>query len=383
MRSLPALRHFAWIAGVLALAGCGESREAPHAAPPPAVGVASVAFEDVTPARTFNGRVEAVDVVELRARVEGFVEKRLFEEGADVRAGDLLIVLEKGGYRARVGEVQGQITAAEGTLRLAAVERDRQATLVKRQVAAQASLDQAQAQYEQALGDLQRLRAVLERAELDLSYTDIKAPIDGRIGRFAFSVGDFVSPASGGLAVIVSQDPMYVTFPVSARVVREVRQDAAARGRDPRDVNVKLRLPDGSIYRETGAIDFVDVRVDPTTDTVTVRARVANVPDDTPGRALFHDQLVGVIIEESEPVRALVIPQAAIALDQAGPYVLVVDEESRAQQRRIRTGSQRGRDVVIADGLAEGERVVVEGLQKVRPGQQVAPQPLASGTRQP
>lgn len=366
-------------AALLALAACGGGEQAaPPPAGPPVVGVAVVALEEVTPALTFNGRIEAVDTVELRARVEGFVEQRLFEEGADVEVGDLLIVLEQDGYRARVEEVRGQLTAAEGTMGLARLERDRLVKLVERNVAAQAQLDRVRAEYQQALGELQRLRAALARAELDLGYTEIRAPIEGRIGRFSFSVGDFVGPASGALAVIVSQDPMYVTFPVTLREVREVRREAAARGRDPRAVEVKLRLPDGSIYEHTGAIDFLDVQADPTTDTVTVRARIPNASAELPGRPLFHGQLVGVIVEQAEPIRALVVPQAAIAFDQGGAYVLVVDAEDVVRQRPIRPGDPRGGELVVLEGLEAGERVVVDGIQKVQPGDAVRAQPVAN-----
>jgi membrane fusion protein (multidrug efflux system) len=188
VRWIRALFHLTLISAALSFIACGEQEPAQEQAPPPAVGVARVEWAEVTTERSYSGRVEAIDVVELRARVEGFVEKRLFEEGAEVKTGDLLIVLEKGPYLARVREVKGQITAAEGTLHLAKIERDRQSTLVERGVAAQARLDQAEGEYQQALGELQRLRAALERAQLDLGYTDITAPIDGRIGRFAFSV---------------------------------------------------------------------------------------------------------------------------------------------------------------------------------------------------
>jgi membrane fusion protein (multidrug efflux system) len=356
------------LASVLLTAACAENKQTQETAPPPAptVTVAAVVRKDVTPSDTYNGRIEAVDSVDLRARVEGFVEERHFEEGAEVKAHDLLIVLEKAPYEAQIGEIRGQIKSAEGTLRLAKLDVDREKELVKRQVAAQAALDEAEAKHTQALGELERLRAALKRSELNLSYTDIKAPIDGRIGRLALSVGDFVTPSSESLAAIVSQEPMYVSFPVTARRLLEIRKMAEATGRDPRAVAVKLRLPDGSIYSETGTISFVDVRVDRTTDTVTVRGTVAN-----PKRLLIHDQLVGVIVEEAQPVQALVIPQAALAIDQAGPYVLVVDENSTAEQRRIRLGGTYGSEIAVAEGLKEGEHIIVEGLQKVRPGQVV------------
>ncbi|MCO6442075.1 MAG: efflux RND transporter periplasmic adaptor subunit [Nitrococcus mobilis] len=353
------------LVSALLLGACGEGQQAQQGAPPPppAVTVAEVMQREITPSVTFNGRVEAVDRVELRARVEGFVEQRRFEEGAEINAGDLLIVLEKAPYEAQIGQIRGEITAAEGTLRLAQIEVERMRKLVARRAIAQAELDRANAQYTQARGELQRLRAALDRAKLDLSYTAIKAPIKGRIGRFAFSVGDFVTPSSEPLAVIVSQDPMYVSFPVSARKLLEIRRTAKSR----EQVRVKIRLPDGSIYGETGAINFVDVQTDPTTDTVTARATVPN-----PKRFLVPDQLVGVIVEQAQPQPALLIPQAAIAVDQAGPYVMVVGKGGKVEQRRIDVGSPQASEIIVTEGLKEGEQIIVEGLQKVRPGQAVS-----------
>jgi membrane fusion protein (multidrug efflux system) len=357
------------LASVLAISACGEKEQTKQAAPTPAptVTVAAVAAHDVTPSVTFNGRIEAADSVDLRARVEGFIEKRQFEEGAEVKAGDLLVVIEKAPYETQIGQIKGQLTSAEGSLRLAKTEVGRKKQLVDRQAVAQVQLDVAEGQYAQALGEQQRLQAALRRAELDLSYTDIKAPISGNVGRFAFSVGDFVTPSSGSLAVIVSQDPMYVTFPVSARQLLAIQKAAEASGQDPRSVKVKVRLPDGSTYGEIGTINFVDVRVDPTTDTVSIRATIPN-----PKRLLVHNQLVGVIVEQARPVQALLIPQSAIIVDQTGPYVLVVNGENKVEQRRIRPGGQYDSRVIVGEGLKQGEQVIVEGLQKVRPGQPVA-----------
>lgn len=366
-------------ASALLIAAGADAQEPPQgAAPPPAVTVASVEHKDVTPTVTFNGRIEAVDSVELRARVEGFVAKRLFVEGDDVKAGDLLFVLEKEAYEDAIAQIRGQITSAEGTLLLAEIEVRRQGTLVEREAVAQALLDQATAKHSQALGDLQRLQAALARAELDLGYTDIRAPMDGRIGRSFYSVGDVVGPSGGTLATIVSQDPMYVAFPVTARELLDVLKSSEARGQDPRSVQVKLRLPDGSVYGQTGTINFLDVAVDPTTDTVIVRATIPNTPAGRSERILIANQFVGVIVEEAEPEQALVIPQAAVAVDQAGPFVLVVGEDGTAEQRRIRPGSIHGTEITVTEGLGGGEKVIVGGLQKVRPGQVVAATPVAA-----
>ncbi|CCM76749.1 efflux RND transporter periplasmic adaptor subunit [Rhizobium mesoamericanum] len=355
------------IVSALWLNGSGsESLAQQPGAPLPAVAVAAVLQKEITPSDTYTGRVEAVDTVQIRARVEGFIEKRLFDDGADVKAGDLLVVLEKAPYEAQIGEIKGQITAAEGALRLAEIDVNRQRQLVEKQAAAQERQDVAEANHKQSFGQLQRLQASLIRAELNLSYTDIKAPIDGRIGRFAYSVGDYVTPSSDRLADIVKQDPIYVTFPVSTRVLLEVRKRAEAQGRDLAAVAIKLRLPDGSIYSETGRPNFLDVQADRTTDTVTVRAVFPN-----PRRILVDKELVGVIVEQVKPEQALLIPQAAVVIDQAGPYVLIVDKNNKVEQRRIRPGSQEGSDVAVTEGLKENEQVIIEGLQKVRPGQQV------------
>ncbi len=354
------------ISGALLLSPGNAALAQQAGAPPPAVVVAPVVAKDVTPSFTFNGRVEAVDTVELRARVDGYVEQRLFKDGADVRAGDVLIVLEKAPYQAQIDGIRGQITSAEGALRLSEIEVDRQTKLVKTEAVAQQRLDVAEANQKQSLGALQNLQASLRRAELDLGYTDIKAPMDGRVGRFGFSVGDYVTPSSGTLAEIVTQDPIYVTFPVSARQLLELRKQAEADGRDLAAVQMRLRLPDGSIYDQTGTPDFLDVQVDQTTDSVTVRAVFPN-----PQGWLVDKQLVGVIVERAEAEQALVIPQASVAVDQAGTYVLAVGRDGTVEQRRVRLGAAQGSDVVVADGLKDGEQVIVEGLQKVRPGQVV------------
>ena len=233
----PTRAAFCWpVLALLALAGCDNKPDQAASAapaPPPAVMVALASTSEVTPASTFVGRIEATDSVDLRARVPGFLERQLFREGADVKAGDLLFLIEKAPYQAVISEIEATITRAQATLQLADLEVDRQSTLVSKQAAAKARLDEAVAKQGEARGDLQRQEASLEKATLDLSYTDIKAPLAGRIGRAHYSVGDLVGPESGALATIVAQDPVYVTFPVTQRDLLEVRRRAAAEGGDP------------------------------------------------------------------------------------------------------------------------------------------------------
>ena len=184
---------------------------------------------------------------------------------------------------------------------------------------------------------------------LDLSYTEIKAPLAGRVGRAKYSVGDFVGPESGPLATIVAQDPVYVTFPVTQRQLLEIRRRAAAESTDQRDVVIRLRLADGSAYPQTGRLDFVDVRVDQGTDTVQVRAGMPN-----PDRLLIDGQLVTAVVETAKPEQALVIPQQALQADQAGMFVLVVDAEDKVQVRRVTIGAKLEAEVVVANGPRRG-----------------------------
>ncbi len=367
------LRAAILCATLLVVAGCSGSEQAAPAAPPPAVTVVKVAAEDIRPSSSFTGRVQAKDKVELRARVDGFLEKRLFTEGADVKEGDLLFVIEKGPYQAALDQDKAGLEKAQATLQLAEVEIERQNQLVQRNVGTQAKLDEVTARLGEARGEVSAQKAAIEKAQLQLGYTDIRAPIAGRIGRATVSVGNFVGPSSGPLATIVSQDPIYVTFPVTQRELLEVRK-ADGPASKPREYNIYLRLPDGSRYTQAGKIDFLDVTAGQGTDTVLVRATFPN-----PDRLLIDGQLVTVVAEVGKSEPAIVVPQQAMQIDQTGPYVLVVDKDNKVQVRRIETGEMRGGNVVVTKGLAAGERVVTEGIQRVRPGQVVQPNEAAAG----
>jgi len=332
------------------------------------VTVAKVTRQAVTPSATFTGRVEAVDKVDLIARVDGFLEQRLFEEGKRVEKGDLLFVIEKAPYEAQIAQVKGAIGAVKGALELADVEVERYSELVQKKAVSQNDLDQRIAKQTQARGELLSQEAALQKAELDLSYTEIRAPIGGRIGRANITVGNYVTPASGPLATIVSEDPIYVTFPVSVRQLIKVREEALARGGSTADVRIRVRLADGSLLPETGVFNFADVQADPSTDTVAVRAEFPN------SRELLVDgALVTAIVETAPPEQVVVVPQQALQVDQGGAYVLVVDAENKVAIRRFKAGSAIDGMVPVTEGLSEGERIIIDGVQKVRPGIVVTP----------
>jgi membrane fusion protein, multidrug efflux system len=356
------------LGAMLLVAGCGDGKQADPAAsaPPPAVTVIRVSTAEIRPATTFTGRIEGKEKVELRARVEGFLEKRLFTEGANVKSGELLFGIEKGLYQAAVDQAKAALLTAESTLKLADLDVERQTQLFQRNVSAQATLDQATARQGEARGNMLAQRATLEKAELQLSYTDVTSPIDGRIGRASISVGNFVGPSSGVLATIVSQDPIYANFPVTQREMLAVRKEQAANNTGP--FVVHIQLADGSRYPSPGKIDFVDNTVNQGTDTVVVRAIFPN-----PNGVLVDGQLVTVVVETGKGESALVVPQQALQVDQAGPFVLILDKDNKIQVRRVDVDSVRGADAVIRKGLEADELVVTEGIQRVRPGQVVTP----------
>ena len=360
-------RGFALFGVAVALAGCGDGKQAaqPPAGPPPAVTVVQSVEEDVRPQYRFTGRVEAIFKVDLRARVDGFLEKRLFTEGADVKEGELLFTIEKGQYQAAVDEAKAAIVTGEASRKLADIEFSRQSELVQKNVGAQARLDEATAKQGEARGTLMQQKAALERAQLNLSYTDIRSPIAGRIGRASVSVGNFVGPQSGSLATIVSQDPIYVGFPVTQREILAYRAEQTSPG-TPAEVVVYLQLADGSRYKHPGKINFLDVTVSQGTDTVLVRASFPNLE-----RTLVDGQLVAVVLESGKPQNVVVVPGQSLQLDQAGAYVLVVDKDNKVQVRRVEIGAPRGTNMILRKGLTAGERVVTEGIQRIRPGQVV------------
>jgi membrane fusion protein (multidrug efflux system) len=360
------------------------------APPPPAVSVVEVAPRDVTPSMQFVGRVAAIDKVDLRARVTGFLEQEssslpraLFVEGGDVKKGDLLYVIEQPPFQAQVAGAKAQVAQAEATVAEANATLQRVQEAVKSGAVSKQELDQATAAAQEGQAQVLVAKAQLQTAEINLGYTEIYAPISGKIGLTRFTFGNLVGPTSGVLATIVSQDPIYVTFPVSAAVIAQMQDEAGGKLPPARSFVVRVELPDGKLYAQPGKIDFLSNQVDQNTDTLTVRAVFAN-----PERRLVDGQFVTVTVETAAPEMALVVPQPAVQTDQAGSYVLVVNND-KVEQRRVTLGATHGTDVVVQSGLKKGAEVIVQGIQKVRPGMVVAatqaasPMPGAAATTTP
>ncbi|RKT45341.1 efflux RND transporter periplasmic adaptor subunit [Thiocapsa rosea] len=359
--------------GGLALSGCGETDAPALQMPPPSVIVVPAESRVVDEEASFVGRVIAVNRVDLRARVEGFLEERRFTEGQEVKVGDVLFVIEPGQYAAAVEQRQADLEKARADQLNTAAQLARGLELVKAKNISQSSVDELQAADSIAKAGITLAQAALTRAMLDLSYTKITAPVAGRIGLASYTVGNLVGPASGTLATIVSRDPIYVQFPVTQRDLLGARQTIEDKGGNARDVRVRVRLPDGTLYEYAGRLDFVDVTTDPGTDSVTLRAELPN-----PDGILVDRQYVGVLLEAGAPESAILIPQSALQVDQQGVYVLILDADGKAQTRRIETGQTKGPDIVVTKGLTDGELIITQGIQQVRPGQAVSAAPAKS-----
>jgi membrane fusion protein, multidrug efflux system len=341
---------------------------AEQAAPPPAVLVQPAEFRSMTKQAEFVGRAEALEKVDLRARVQGFLGPRLFKDGDEVKEGQVVFTIERQTFEAAVDQRKAQLASAQATLANADQQLQRTSELARKGNAPIAQLDQRTGEQGQAKATVMESEANLRDAQIQLSYTEIKTPISGRIGRAAASPGNLVGPDSGVLATVVQDNPMQVLFSVTQREMLEAK-DSEVTGK----VRARVRLANGSLYSEKGRVDFLDVQVNPRTDGQTVRAMFPN-PDDI----LTSGQTVRVIIEEKGGDQVVVIPQSAVAIDQTGSYVFVVGQDNKVEQRRVRLGTGREGLAVVEEGVQAGERVVVQGQQRIRAGMTVAPQQTSS-----
>ena len=340
---------------------------------PPAVGVTQVARRAVTETNSFIGRVEAVDRVDIVPRVTAFLESVEFKEGAEVKQGDLLFRLERGPFEAQLQIASASVAEAEAQLQNANITLNRAQSLLNTPAGQRSTVDTAVAAQRTAQAQLLSAQARQRQAQINLDYTEIRAPIGGRIGRTSVTEGNVVTPSSGTLTTIVSQDPMYVTFTVPVRTVDEVRQRYASRG-GMDAVQLRLRLPEGSLYDQIGQIDFIDIDVGRDTDSVLLRGRIPNPIRPEGYRQLTANQFVSVIVEAVEPVQMLSVPRAALLSDARGDFVYVIGADNKAERRSVKISPQSTPELAVIDsGLREGERVVVEGLQRVRPGTPVMP----------
>ncbi|GAB5468605.1 MAG: multidrug efflux RND transporter periplasmic adaptor subunit VmeY [Rhodospirillales bacterium] len=366
-------------------------------APKPGVVIAPVVNEKVATSQVFIGNIEAIQEVELRARVEGFLEKVAFKEGQMVTAGDLLYQIEQAQYQASLEGAQAQEAEAQAALLSSQAqaedtqaEFERQAQLLTRGNTSQARFDQAKAARDQAKASVSQSQAQIasaksdiDTAKLNLSYTQVTSPIAGKIGKTAVTEGNLVDPSTGVLATVVQLDPIRVVFSISDAEYVEVTEQLLKDNVQPgtQVYSFALTLPTGKPYEHQGTFAFVDNQVDPATGTIAIRADFPN-----PQQLLVPGQFVRVTTSETQAKTLPVVPTRAVQQDTKGRYVFVLGKDDRAERRDITVGEQTKDGWAVEGGLVAGEMVIVEGIQKIHNGLQVTPtrapnQPAASGTQ--
>lgn len=361
-------------------------------APPPAVEIAPAKLAPVTRQAEFVGTVQAIQQVDLQARVEGFLEAVHVKEGSFVPEGTLVFEIEKDTYqaaldgaKATLASAQATLSGAQATLKQQELNLVRQQTLLKSNNVPQSTVDDATASRDQASANVQQAQAQIAQAEsqvktaeLNLSFTDVTAPIAGRIGKVNITEGNLVSPSSGTLATIVQTDPIRVVFSISDREYLQVVGDlkptdhgfTAGTGK----FQPRLKLTNGQDYDQSGRIAFIDNTINASTGTIAVYAEFPN-----PGLQLVPGQFVSVIVQAGEAQSLPVVPAAAVQQDREGNYVFVLGEDNRATIRRVTLAQRSGTDWAVASGLASGEVIIVSGIQKIEPGIVVDPKPVAAG----
>jgi membrane fusion protein (multidrug efflux system) len=318
--------------------------------------------------------------VDIVARVTAFLDEVRFKDGAEVEKGDILYRLERGPFEADLDAKKAVAEQMAAQLQNASAALGRAQMLLERQAGTPATADTALATERSFAAQLLGANASVKQSQINLGYTEIAAPIDGKIGRTAITPGNVVNPGSGVLTTIVGQDPMYVVFPISVRTSLQLRERYADKGGFDAVV-IRLKLPDGRSYDQTGKLDFVDNTIQMGTDTLTVRGIIPN-PILAPGqgsdgrtRELSDNEFVSVFLEGVEPIQVLAVPRSAVLSDQQGDYVFVADADNKARRQNVKLGQSTPTVASIISGLKEGDSVVVEGLQRVRPGQPVSPGP--------
>ncbi len=375
------------ITAAAALGACGKDKAA---APPPGaaaqgpvqVGVITVAAQPVTLTRELPGRISALRVAEVRARVNGIVLKRLFTEGTDVKQGQVLFVIDPAPYQAALESAQAQVARSEASVAQAQSLADRYATLIQSNAISRQEYDDATSRLKIAQADVAAARAAVKAARINLEYTSVASPIAGRIGRAEVTEGAYVQQAAATLMATVQQlDRVYVDLSVSSADHARMRRAIETGELETTEGQARaaLVLEDGRVYAEAGTLQFADVSVDPTTGSIALRAIFPN-----PRGELLPGMFVRARIEEGTNPRAILLVQKAVSRDQSGrPTALVVGKDRKVELRQLDTDRAIGDAWLITSGVEVGEQVIVDGLQRVRPGAEVNPVPASPAAAKP
>lgn len=362
----------------VSLAGCKEENVF-RPPPPPQVGVATPVRQAVTRYLEATGNASAVNIIDVFARVPGYLFAVKYTDGQTVAKGDDLFIIEPAPYQAKLSQAQAALASANATLAANDAELGRQAQLGANQYSSRSTVDQARAKRDTSAADVEKARADVMTAAISLSYTHVTAPFDGVASARLASVGDLVG-ASGAskLATVVQLDPIYVTFNVGERDVLQIRAALARQGKvdvDLAKVPIEIGLANEQGYPHTGALNYIAPGVDPATGTLQVRGLLANAD-----RALLPGMFVRMRVPLRRDTEALLVPDAALGTDLGGRYALVVNKDDVVEQRRVRTGLRVGALRVVEEGLAAEDRVIVSGNQRAAPDLKVAPRPATIAT---
>ncbi|MBD8892186.1 efflux RND transporter periplasmic adaptor subunit [Roseibium litorale] len=353
-------------------ASAAGGQEAPPAIP---VTVAKVDSRAITLWQEFSGRLEAVERVQVRSRVTGQIQSVHFREGALVKEGDLLFTIDPAPYEATVAQREGQVASAEAQLKLAKLELDRGSKLIGARAISQSALDQRLNAFDEALANLQSAKAALRSAKLELDYTKIKAPVSGRVGKIEITAGNLVAAglSSPVLTSLVSVNPIYASFNVSedtvAKALSELPVSSGALA-PIEDIPVEIGTSADEGTPIKGKLQLIDNQVDAASGTINVRAVFEN-----PGQRLIPGQFVRIRMGEPDPMEKILISERAIGTDQDKKFVYVVNDDNKVSYRTVELGQSADGGQIVSSGLAAGETIVVNGLQRIRSGATVLPQP--------
>ncbi|MBZ9792301.1 efflux RND transporter periplasmic adaptor subunit [Rhizobium sp. 3T7] len=358
----------------LPMSTAATAASAPAQAPAVPVTVAVVASRDVTTWQEFSGRLEAVDRVQIRSRVAGAIQSVHFREGALVKAGDLLFTIDPEPYQAAVSQAEGQVASAEAKVNLAQIELERGRRLSDSKTISQSDLDQRQNAFTEAQAGLRTSQAALRSAQLELGYTKVQAPVAGRVGKIEITVGNLVAAGSTSpaLTTLVSVDPIYASFNASEEMVTKALAELpAADGAVPAVEQIPVEV--GTLADQgtpiKGKLQLIDNQVDAASGTIGVRAVF-----DNPGGKLIPGQFVRVRMGEPKAENKILISDRAVGTDQDKKFVFVVDAENKVSYRPVQLGAAAEGQRIVESGLTVGDKIVVNGLQRIRPGAVVAPQ---------
>lgn len=373
------------LALMIAATACGKDPAAPAkqaGASPAEVGVVTIESTPVTLTRELPGRTSAFRVAEVRARVNGIVRKRLFTEGSDVKAGQVLFEIDPAPYEATLQSARAQQLRAEATVESAKAQAERYGKLIETNAVSRQEYEDAVAKLKTATADVSAAKAAVTAAKINVGYTRVTAPIAGRIGRSEVTEGAYVQQASATLLATVQQlEPVYVDLTWSSTEMMRMKRlvESGELETIGGKAKVEIVLEDGRAYAQPGTLEFADVTVDPSTGSISLRAIVPN-----PRRELLPGMFVRARIAEGTKPDAVLVPQRAVSRDQNGrPLALVVDKAGTVERRALVTDRSIGDSWLVSEGLAPGEMVIVDGMQRVRPGVPVKPVPAAPAGSDP